>query len=169
MSYTDEEWFGRVVDAAAKAHADQVDGCGEPYIDHLKRTAAHLVRLFPEASREEIEAAILHDIFEDTDATDEEVLAAGVTPGAVAIARELTKPVGTADYRGWIISLTVHASTSALRVKLADNADNRDLRRVAKSNSLTRVACKYDPAKAILEGEIAWRRNVAAGRIKRLA
>ncbi len=84
-------------------------------------------------------------------------------------ARELTKLDGTADYRGWIIGLAVTGSTSARRVKLADNADTRDPRRVAKSNSLTRVARKYDLTVARLAVEIDYRRNIVAGWIKRIA
>ena len=166
MSYIGETWYANVRGLAERLHADQVDGCGELYIDHLVRTASNLVRRWPDSPREEIEAAILHDVFEDTDATEEEVLAAGVTPGAVRIARELVKPRG-ADYREWISTLTGGASDAALRVKLADNEDNRDMRRVEKANRLNALHRKYLPAKAMIEGALAWRANERAGRIPR--
>ena len=172
MSYAEEEWFRRTVDLAAVAHAGQVDGCGEPYIDHLTRTVGHLIRLVPDATREEIEAALVHDIFEDTAATEAELLVGGVTPDAIAIARQVTKPAdvtGFQAYRAWIAGLAQRGTDSAIRVKLADSADNLDPRRVAKSNGITRAACRYEPAKAILEGEIAWRRNGSPGRILRHA
>ena len=130
-----------------QSHVGQVDGCGEPYIDHLKRTATHLVRLFPDATRVKVEAAVLNDVSEDR-----------TRP------RRRSSPPASHRHRS-----CVTGSTSALRVKLADNADNRDPRRVTKPNSLRRVARKYDPAAAILAAEIAYPRNIAAGWIKWIA
>lgn len=165
MSYKSEPWYEAVVAAAEKHHAGQIDRCGEPYIDHLKRTAEILVRLYPDAGRSEIEAAILHDVFEDTDALPDDLLAVGVTPAAISIASELTKP-RDANYQAWIVSLTEKASTGALRVKLADNTDNRDIRRVMKANLLNEMLIKYEPAQRALEAELDYRRKRGMGLIR---
>lgn len=164
MSHKSEPWYEAVVAVAEKYHAGQVDRCGEPYIEHLKRTAEILARLYPDAGRPEIEAAILHDVFEDTPASAADLLAAGVSPEAISIAAELTKPPG-AHYQQWIVALTERASTGALRVKLADNTDNRDPRRVRKANLLDQMLTKYEPARHAIEAELADRRNRANGLI----
>ncbi len=155
--YSSELWFKETVALATRAHAGQVDKTGELYIGHLTRTAAHLVRLFPGATRAEIKAAILHDVLEDTSTTESDLAAAGIEPEVVGMVRDLTRPAGATDYKDWIRWLTNNASTGALRVKLADNTDNRDPERCRKADMRIEMTNKYEPAAAVLEGVLAWR------------
>ena len=136
---------------AARLHDGQVDKAGVPYITHLTRVAAILKRRWPEASADEIAAAWLHDSLEDTGATEASLLAAGVTPETVRIVRAVTRPEGS-DYLAWIETLAASGDVSVLRVKLADNEDNRDPARVAAlPGASERVATRYEPARRILE------------------
>ena len=155
--YSSELWFKEAVALATRAHANQVDKAGEPYIGHLIRTAAHLVRLFPDATPAEIQAAILHDVLEDTGTIEPDLAAAGIEPEVVAMVRDLTRPAGVTDYKDWIHWLTNHASTGALRVKLADNTDNRDPERCRKADMRTEMTNKYERAAHVLQGALEWR------------
>ena len=155
MKHEAEPWYQRAEAVAAKWHDGQVDKIGLPYIGHLRRVAAILVDRFPDARQAEIEAALLHDVFEDTDATAADLVEAGISPDAIAIALEVSKPRGAqVPYMPWIGSLLMHASTPALRVKLADNLDNRDPDRVRAANTMVAVLTKYEPAGRAIEGEL---------------
>jgi (p)ppGpp synthase/HD superfamily hydrolase len=140
---------------AQRLHAGQTDKAGEPYVEHLARVVDRLVSRFPDASAAEIEAAWLHDSLEDTEATPESLLAAGVSAEAVRIVQAVTRPEGSA-YLDWIAELARSGSISAVRVKIADNEDNRDPARVAKlPGAAERVDSRYEPARRLLEATIA--------------
>ena len=143
---------------AERLHAGQTDKAGEPYTEHLARVVDRLASQFQDASAAEIEAAWLHDALEDTDATPESLLAAGVSAEAVRIVQAVTRPEGTA-YLDWIAELARSSSISAVRVKIADNEDNRDPARVAKlPGAAERVDSRYEPARSLLEARIAQHR-----------
>lgn len=140
---------------AARLHAGQVDKAGKPYVTHLARVAAILTRRWPEATSDEIAAAWLHDSLEDTEATEASLMAEGVTAEAVRIVRAVTRPEGSA-YLEWIKTLAESGDASVLRVKLADNEDNRDPARVAAlPGAAERVATRYEPARVLLEVGLA--------------
>lgn len=140
---------------AARLHAGQTDKAGEPYIGHLARVAAILTRRWPHATRDEIDAAWLHDSLEDTEATEASLLAAGISAETIRIVRAVTRPEGS-DYLAWIAALADSGDASVLRVKLADNEDNRDPARVAAlPGAAERVATRYRPAWLLLEAGLA--------------
>lgn len=140
---------------AARLHAGQTDKAGRPYIEHLARVAAILTRRWPDATRDEIDAAWLHDSLEDTEATEASLLAAGMSRETIRIVRAVTRPEGSA-YLAWIGELADSGDVSVLRVKLADNEDNRDPARVAAlPGAAERVATRYEPARALLETGLA--------------
>lgn len=115
---------------AHHAHATQRDRAGKPYVERLARVVANLIRRWPDATEDEIAAAWLHDIIEDT-AWDATMLrTAGISPGAVAIVKEVTRPEGS-TYLAWIQTLAALGSISAVRVRLANNEDNSSPERVA--------------------------------------
>src|SRR5687768_18476812 len=62
---------------AARAHAGQVRGTGEPYVQHPLETALELAKLQLDPAA--IAAGLLHDVPEDTEATLEDVTAAFVS------------------------------------------------------------------------------------------
>lgn len=136
---------------AARLHQGQTDKAGAPYITHLARVAAILQRRWPDATPDEIAAAWLHDSLEDTGATEASLRAEGVSAETVRIVRAVTRPEGS-DYLDWIRTLADSRDVSVLRVKLADNEDNRDPARVAAlPGAATRVTTRYEPARLILE------------------
>lgn len=143
-----------IIALARSLHAAQVDKAGRPYVDHLQRVAANLVRLHPAASRNEIEAAWLHDSLEDTEATEASLLAAEVSVETIRIVRAVTRPEGS-DYLAWIAGLAASGDLPAIRVKLADNLDNSDPMRTALlPDGARRVATRYAPARRLLEAAL---------------
>jgi len=140
---------------AERLHAGQTDKAGAPYITHLARVAGILQRRWPDATPDEVAAAWLHDSLEDTEATEASLRTAGVTPETIRIVRAVTRPDGS-DYLDWIGTLASSRDVSILRVKLADNEDNRDPIRVAAlPGAAERVATRYEPARIILESGLA--------------
>jgi (p)ppGpp synthase/HD superfamily hydrolase len=139
---------------AERYHAGQIDKAGAPYIQHLTRVAANLLRRWPDATSDEIDAAWLHDALEDTTATRADLLAAGISERTIAIVELVTKPDGI-DYLRWIHALAAAGDLSAIRVKLADNEDNQNPARVASlPGAAERVAHRYEPARQILEAAL---------------
>ncbi len=136
---------------AAQWHAGQVDKAGRPYLLHLEDVARRVQAMFPDAGEEEIQAALLHDVLEDT-ACPEQSLTEAFGPRVAAIVRALSKPAGL-DYLDWIRGMAATGDRSVLRVKLADNLSNSDpARSFAGSPAL--IETKYRPARLILEAAL---------------
>lgn len=145
---------------AAIWHGDQVDKAGQPYLRHVERVVANLLREWPAAIETEIAAAWLHDVVEDTPLTGHDLLEAGISRETVAVVYELTRPRG--DYLGYIADLAAWGSMAAVRVKLADNEDNSDPARVAAIPEGARMLEKrYRPARELLLARV--RQEVAHG------
>lgn len=141
-------------DAAALAkrlHDGQFDKAGEPYFGHLERVVANLLRRWPDASQDEIAAAWLHDVIEDCAITAQDLHELGASQETCRIVAAVTRPAGS-DYLAWIGALARSGDRSALRVKLADNEDNRAPERVAAlADGQHRLATRYEPARRLLE------------------
>lgn len=128
----------RAKDLAYRAHAGQVDKAGRPYIEHVARVAA-AVSDDPEAEA----VAWLHDVLEDSPET---LIDFRWFPAQVLRAVEfLSRLSNISDeyYYFWI-----KISPLALRVKLADIADNADESRLALLDEKTanRLRRKYQKA-----------------------
>ena len=133
---------------AERLHAGQVDRCGTPYVAHLGAVVGILTSKWPDAPLAAVEAAWLHDALEDTEATPQDLAAAGVSVEAISIIRAVTRPAGT-TYRQWIADLAASANTWAIRVKLADNEHNSDPARRLPGSDIVRD--RYLPARHTLE------------------
>lgn len=133
---------------AAKWHSDQIDKAGRPYMLHLEDVARRLVELFPDVTTEEVQAALLHDVLEDTPCPIGD-LERAFGPDVARYVRALTKPAGMA-YLDAIRALAASGITPAIRVKLADNLSNSDPTR-SFEGSAAMVASKYGPARAIIQ------------------
>jgi (p)ppGpp synthase/HD superfamily hydrolase len=107
---------------AKKAHAGVKDKGGDDYIWHPARVAARLT------TKDEKIVAWLHDVIEDTTITAED-LSQYFSPKIVQAILLLTrtKEVDKLDYY-----LAIKKNPLALKVKLADIADNTDLERMKK-------------------------------------
>ena len=132
----------RARDLAHRAHAGQVDKAGRPYIEHVARVAA-AVSDDPEAEA----VAWLHDVLEDCPDWADFVYQYPyrITLGCVLLSRA---SCGTSEayYSG------VRSNPIALRVKLADIADNSDEARLALLDDKTarRLRRKYQNARKAL-------------------
>ncbi|CAO3438597.1 HD domain-containing protein [Azospirillum endophyticum] len=146
-------WFRETLEFAKLLHHGQVDKAGAPYWLHLERVARRLAERFPDATKAQLQAALLHDAIEDAGATADDLRNAGIEEEAIAAIRLVSRnldPDGT--YLEWIGRIAASGNVTAIRVKLADNLDNSDPARVAAIAAGPRmVAEKYAPARAILE------------------
>ncbi len=113
-------------------HAGQVDKSGQPYVGHLIRVSRHLLRLFPDATVAERQAAWLHDSIEDTEATAGDLRQMGYSEEVIAIVQAVTISDTGLSYADRIEALATGGNLSAIRVKLADLSDNSDRTRLAE-------------------------------------
>lgn len=112
----------RAIEIAVDAHRGQVDKAGAPYILHPLRVMFSLRR------DDERITAVLHDVVEDSAWSLEALVAEGFGDEIVQALAALTKQPGEDR-----ISAAHRAAANPLAraVKLADNADNADLSRIA--------------------------------------
>ena len=136
------DWVERARTLAMEAHAGQVDKAGHPYIGHVGRVAA-AVRGDDEAEA----VAWLHDVIEDCPAFAGQVQA---FPAPLQDAVRLLSRTSAADADTYYARIS--ADPLALKVKLADIADNADEARLASLDAATaeRLRDKYRRALAAL-------------------
>lgn len=136
------DWVERARMLALEAHAGQVDKAGHPYIGHVGRVAA-AVRGDDEAEA----VAWLHDVIEDCPAFAGQVQA---FPAPLQDAIRLLSRTSAADADTYYARIS--ADPLALKVKLADIADNADEARLASLDAATaeRLRDKYRRALAAL-------------------
>ncbi len=154
MNVFSEGWYGAALAIAMRLHKGQVDKAGRPYWLHLQSTSHKLVERWPDATRDQVEAALLHDVLEDTKKQPHHLRAEGVRPRVVQIVQALTRDPAL-PYLDWIRALAAAGDVDMLRVKLADNADNSDPCRAAAPGQEERERTRYAPARAILEAALA--------------
>jgi len=137
---------------ARTAHADQTDKAGAPYIGHPARVAALAVASATSPADMELLAATawLHDVLEDTAVTSADLRAYGIPETVIAAVTALTRRPAEADDTYYV---RVAADSLALRVKLADIADNTSPERLGQLDAATRswLEAKYGHALATLE------------------
>ena len=144
-------------DLMRRAHAGQVDKARQPYHTQPERVRERLLRRFPNPSESEQHAALLHDVLEDTKIRAEDLGAMGYSREVIDLVSWLSRPQGT-SYLQWMAQLGEEAPLGALRVKLADNADNSDPARLAALPEHERgLAERYRQARAILETALSRR------------
>lgn len=112
----------RAIAIASTAHSGQRDKAGQPYILHALRV------MFAVNTEDERITAVLHDVVEDSDVTLAQLKAEGFSAAVLAAVDALTKRPGESR-----IEAAARAARNqvALRVKLADNAENMDLTRIS--------------------------------------
>lgn len=153
----DTVWFRETLEFAKALHHGQLDKAGAPCWMHVERVARRLAERFHDATKAQVQAALLHDAIEDAGVTAQDLRAAGIEEEAIAAIHLVNRnldPAGT--YLDWIERIAASGNVTALRVKLADNLDNSDPDRVAALAAGPRmVAERYAPARAILERALA--------------
>lgn len=135
------------------AHAGQFDKGGRPYWEH---PVSVMYRLPADATDEEKQVALLHDVLEDTDITTSDLLAAGYSIAVVTNVNRLTRKPNGPDYLDWIRSIAASGNRAAIRVKIADNEDNSDPARCDYLNDIDKERTKrYARSLAILRPALA--------------
>ena len=112
----------RAIEIAVLAHKEQVDKAGKPYILHPLRL------IFKMQTENEMIAAVLHDVVEDTSWTIEKLEAEGFDEEVIT-AIELLTHDKKVPYKKYIEA--IKTNKIALKVKLADLEDNLDIKRIA--------------------------------------
>jgi hypothetical protein len=148
----------QTLDYVKELHAGHLDRLGRPYHLHLQRVLQHLIRLFPEASEAVRHAALLHGSVEEKKTTLEALRAKGFSEDVIEMVAWNTRPrgAGAPPYLDWIRDLAEHAPLGAVQVRIADNEDNNDPRRIAQLPPNERdVSEYYTKARVILERGLA--------------
>lgn len=137
-------WEADVI--AAKAHKDQFDKNGVPYIEHARAVSAGLAS-FSEPIRV---AGLLHDVVEDTDETLDSLRAAGVTEISLEIIDAVTKVPGSTKREQ--IERVIAGGYAAMLVKTSDNAHNSLPNRLKHLDGATRerLEGKYREARRMM-------------------
>lgn len=128
---------------AYRAHEGQVDKAGRPYIEHVARVAA-AVSDDPDAEA----VAWLHDVIEDCAEKHQLEIVDLLPPKMMLALARLDRTAKRDDFYYRHIA----ANPIALRVKLADIADNSDESRLALLDDKTaaRLRRKYAKARQML-------------------
>lgn len=132
----------RAKDLAHRAHAGQVDKAGRPYIEHVSRVATAVADC-PVAEA----VAWLHDVLEDSPQFASEVAAS--FPYQI---RRQVELLTRENFPDGAYYPCIRAQPVALRVKMADIADNADESRLALLDDKTaaRLRRKYAKARQML-------------------
>ena len=141
MIYTDNT--KKAMKLCFKAHKDQVDKSGMPYVFHPFHVAEQMT--------DEVTTivALLHDVVEDTDYTLEDIAAEGFGKEILEAVALMTHE-DDVPYLDYVAKLKDNPIARA--VKLADLAHNSDLSRIGEIDEETKQRLeKYKKAKAILE------------------
>lgn len=132
----------RAIEIAARAHAGQVDKGGQPYILHPLRL------MFTLSDPQQRIAAVLHDVVEDTAVTLDTLREEGFAEEIVSAIAALTKTKGESRLAA---AGRAAADPIARAVKLADVADNMDLRRLPNPSAKDHARlAEYEQVRALL-------------------
>ncbi len=134
-------------------HKGKLDDFGAPYHQHFERVAAKLLEFFPLATDSQIQAALLHDVFEpDMPYTDSYLLDHGVSLRAIEIIRRITLPFEPFGYLDYVRCLVDSDDREAIQVKYADNADALEYFPKLDAGDARRnlIADRYEPTRTML-------------------
>ena len=120
LSYNEQLQFA--LELAIEKHKNQKDKSGKPYILH----PLHVMETVKSDDAKIV--AILHEIIEDTDVTEKDLLNAGLSKHIVDAIVMLTR-TDDIDYMDYVKK--VSSNPLAKEVKLADLQHNMDLRRIS--------------------------------------
>jgi len=135
----------RAIAIAAQAHAGQVDKAGQPYILHPLQVMLRM------QSTPERMAAVLHDVVEDSAVTLASLELEGFPAEVISAVDALTKRRGESRIDA---ARRARRDPIACQVKLADNAENMDLSRLAEPTERDYARLEeYKVVRSILLGE----------------
>lgn len=108
----------KVILYATMKHLGAVDKMGQPYILHPLRVMSRM------QTAEDQQAAVLHDVIEDTNATYDELRFLGVSPAVLEVLAIVTRIKGSETREQYEDRVLLSMNPAALRVKVADVEDN---------------------------------------------
>lgn len=109
----------KAIEIAVSAHEGQLDKSGVPYICHPIRVSSLCENYKAKC------VAMLHDVIEDCNILDKDLLNVGVDPDIVEAVKILTKsPQDYEKYEEYILHIITSGNVSAIEVKLYDLYDN---------------------------------------------
>ena len=110
--------FEQAVEIAARAHVGKVDKQGETYLLHPLRVALSVP---PEARV----VAVLHDVLEDTEVTEDDLREAGIGSTELEALRLVTKKLGE-PYETFVERIATAGGEAGRLARLVKKADTRD-------------------------------------------
>jgi len=122
----------KAIEIAVNAHCGQRDKSGAAYILHVLRV------LLDSNDPIAMQAAVLHDVVEDTNVKPSDLIQAGIHPEAIHAIDLLTRQTQNSDplqYADYIVRIKSNAVAKS--VKLSDLRDNYRLDRVALRSDQT--------------------------------
>lgn len=133
------------------AHKNQTRSGGEPYWKH----PYEVMNLVPLPTEDELHAALLHDVLEDTDYTEEDLRNYGYNENVINMVKWVTNPGpgGSFDYYGKIENLVNNGPVGAIKIKWADTTHNTsDLDKMGEWNpkGAQKKRNKYTPTLQLL-------------------
>jgi (p)ppGpp synthase/HD superfamily hydrolase len=119
------------IDYMKQCHVGQTTRGGDPYWTH---PLAVMEILRPEATPDELHAALLHDVMEDCGVTADDLRVRGYSERTIALVEGLSRPGGKGrpSYMDWIRSIAASGDVGLIKIKLADNRHNALPERIAK-------------------------------------
>lgn len=137
----------KALDICYRAHAGQRDRSGAPYAFHPFHVAEQM------DTEDEVCAALLHDVVEDSDISLDDLRAEGF-PERIVHAVDLLTHDESVPYLDYVRG--IRGNALAEKVKLADLDHNNDFTRLdmVTDADRRRRAEKYEPAYRILRGQV---------------
>ena len=144
MIYT--ELTKKAMRIAYEAHKEQMDHTGLPYIFH----PFHLAEQMNDEIR--VCATLLHDVFEDTEITFDDLAEQGI-PGEIIEILDLLTHDEQMPYMDYVMRIKESGNVAATAIKLADLGHNSDVSRLnvkVLDEKMSKRLEKYKAAKELL-------------------
>jgi hypothetical protein len=163
-------WYHAILDAVATQQAGITDRIGRPWAQHFERVALRLIFRNPQATRAQIEAALLHDAMMDRGGGRPLLDSLGLSAEAIDIIAITTPPpnadyyrafeqIGPAEcalYLDYVRSLAASGHRAAIEMKLADIQDTIDACRAGLTAVLMdQYRHRYEPSRRLLEAALS--------------
>lgn len=137
--------YEKVVDFVKEKFAGKKDKSGKDYFTAHLLTVSKIAKSLGGSEAEIL--GLLHDAFEDTDTTEEDLINLGVSDEIITALKLLThkKPMSYSDY---VKNIAESGNKLAMLVKLSDLSNNMDITRIKepKQEDYDRITVKYIPA-----------------------
>ena len=122
----DEPWYRATLATAMRLHTNKAFRFDGPHWKYVDRIAHRLVGRFPDATRPQIEAALLHDVLADKCCQPEQLRGLGISDAAARVIRFVTPMLPRTPFIV-LAGLVAHSGdVDASRVMLAIALDAED-------------------------------------------